>query len=112
MVSEPRRKLSFETEWLRGYVQTYLPSDSVFSVCPDDLRVEGISLTDLNHVFRCGEVVFSEKLDGPGAEWVVVGENCDGDKLEICLHVETNTLRIELMYANRVEEDCGGNDAA
>ncbi|WP_298967720.1 hypothetical protein [uncultured Methylobacterium sp.] len=112
MVSQPKQQLSFETEWLREYVTTYLLTDSVFIFAPEDLKRHGISLLDLRHGFRFGVVVFSDKLDGPGCRWVVETEDCDGRRITLWLEVDTNAYRLELIRVRRARINGGGSYAA
>lgn len=112
MVSKPKRKLNFETVWLREYVQTYPLSDTAFAFSPANLLTENVWLIDIMHGLRTGKVVHSEKLDEPGAHWLVRAEDCDGFSFEMMLHVETSTHHVEVLYVERLSEKNGGENAA
>ncbi|WP_430911117.1 hypothetical protein [Methylobacterium sp. sgz302541] len=112
MVAKRRRKPSIETVWLQDYARTYLPCEAAFSYSADALRRARVSLIDIRHAFRVGRVVRSEKLDEPGAEWVVEGEDCDGRSLIIIVLVVTETLSVRVRDVRRIEKKDVDNDAA
>ena len=56
----------------------------------------GPDLADVVHVCRTGSVENVDMLEERGL-WTVVGENVDGDLLELEIAVESEELRIELL---------------
>ncbi|WP_296578832.1 DUF4258 domain-containing protein [Phreatobacter sp.] len=111
MPSQSPRILEFETNWIRAYAETYMPSDAPFSFRPAQLRATGLSLVDIRNVLRSGLVVFSEKHDGPGARWVVEGHDDDGRRIRVWLEVESSLVRVELRKIEVVaskEDDSDG----
>lgn len=113
MIAKPKTALSMETQWLRAYARTYLPSDAAFSFSPERLRRAGVTLVDVRNVFRTGVVAVADKLDGPGALWIVEGENSNGDLLRLTVIVVSEELAVSLRDVERVivKED-GQHDAA
>lgn len=113
MVTGRQRALGLETEWLREYARTYLPSEADFAFPPEDLRREGITLVQLRYLFWTGSVVYSDKLDEPGALWVVAGTDCDGNDLTATIIVVTEVLSVKLVEVKRGKgRKEGANDAA
>jgi hypothetical protein len=105
---------AIETEWVRGYGRTYLPSEASFSYRPALLRERGVTLVDIRNVLRIGVVTFADKLDDPGAIWVVEGDDADGRRLVVTLHVVSETLNVSLREVEVVRTGVkgGSNDAA
>jgi hypothetical protein len=102
-----------ETDWVRQYARTYLPSDAAFKFRPALLRREKVTLIDIRNVLRSGTVVFSDKLDDPGALWVVKGSDTDGRQIAVTLHVISETVSVELLDVDVMVMKKGGtNDAA
>lgn len=112
MGAKRKRALDIETVWLRDYARTYLPCEAAFSYSADALRRARVSLIDIRHAFRVGRVLHSEKLDDPGAEWTVVGEDCDGQSLMIIILVVTEMLSVRVRDVRRLDERDWSNDAA
>ena len=92
----PKRVLGFETEWLRAYATTYMPTESGFSYPRDELLRHGVNLVNVRHVFRYGTVVFADKLDEPGALWIVEGRDQDERLLRIVLCVVSEMLDVTI----------------
>ncbi len=112
MALVPERVHNVETTWIREYAQTYLPTEIGFSFSAEMLRKAGISLVAVRNVFRRGYVVCSEKLDGPGAIWVVEGDDNGGDQFRLTIRVVSECLEVTLLGVEpRVRED-DGDDAA
>jgi hypothetical protein len=111
MAGDLARVLHFETDWLRGYARTYLPVDCGFSYSASLLRAKGVTLLDVMHLFATGVVTWSDKLDEPGAVWVVEGEDCDGRNLVATIIVESQKLKVSLEQVERNGRN-DGNDAA
>lgn len=102
-----------ETEWLRGYAQTYLPCDAALVFSPEELRQKGVDVLDLICLFGGGTVVFADKSDGPGAIWWVDGFDCDGNPLSADLIVETQEISIRVLKVRRLPSNEGpSKDAA
>ena len=83
-----------------------------FWYAPARLREAGISLVEIRNVLRGGDVVFADKLDRPGARWVIIGETSDGERLEVTLIVISELLSVTLERVERVEVRENGDDAA
>lgn len=98
---KPARVLRIETTWIREYARTYLPTEAGFSFPDDDLRVSGITLIALRHVFSEGYVTRSEKLNGPGAIWTVEGQDNEGDWYEVTIKVISEQMDVTLINAER-----------
>lgn len=99
-VAEPDFKL--ETMWLREYATTYLPSEAGFSYQPEMFRQEHISIVDIRNVFRTGVVSYADKLDDPGAIWIVYGEDGDGEIIVAEILVISEALDVTVRKAKRV----------
>lgn len=114
MAARPKAATALETEWLREYARTYMPTESAFSFSASELRRAGVTLIGIRNAFREGVVTFADKLDGPGAIWMVEGEDEDGNILIVELEVVTETLGVTLRKVTKLvslrEEN--GNDAA
>ncbi len=77
MPPQPKRVLGIEITWVREYARTYMPSEGGFSFCDDDLREAGVTLVAIKRILSHGHVVHAAKLDGPGAIWIVEGQDSD-----------------------------------
>ena len=110
---KPKRVLRLETEWIRAYATTYMPTESGFSYAPSALRAIDVSLVNVRHVFRNGTVVFADKLNEPGAVWIVEGRDQDERwlRLELCVisEMQSVALRDVEILRQTVEND---DDAA
>lgn len=102
MVAVAESKFKFETIWLREYATTYLPSEAGFTYQPEMFRREQVSLVDIRNVFRTGVVAYADKLDGPGAIWVVHGEDGDGGVVVAKIHVVSEALDVTVEKVERV----------
>lgn len=111
---QPKLGYAVETEWVRGYARTYFPSEAPFNYRPALLRRKRVALVDIRNVLRSGIVTFSDKLDEPGAIWVVEGEDADGRGIVVTLHVISETLSVTLRDVEVVRsiEKGDSNDAA
>lgn len=113
MPEQPQLAHALETDWVRQYARTYLPSDAAFRFRPALLRRKNVTLIDIRNVLRSGTVVFSDKLDGPGATWVVEGRDTDGRQIVVTLHVISDIVSVALVDLDVVVMKKGGtNDAA
>ena len=115
MPPQLERVFAHETAWIREYAKTYLPNEAGFSYSPDDLFRAGTSIIGIRNVLRRGYVVFANKLDCPGARWVIDGENNDGESFRLTLTVITESIAVSLQKVERVvrlEKREDGNDAA
>ncbi len=107
------RAFQLETEWIRCFAKFYMPTEAGFSHEPNNLRVQGVSLINIRHVFRNGIVVFDDKLDGPGAIWVVEGQDQDERYLCLELYVVSEIQSVTLRNVEVVEPQVdNGDDAA
>ena len=102
MAAAPKRVLDIETVWIRQYARAYLPHETGFSFSAEMLRREGVTLIDVRNVFRKGVVTYANKLDDPGAIWVVEGEDVDGRQLRITVIVVSEILEVRLRKVERV----------
>jgi hypothetical protein len=111
---QPTLANAIETEWVRGYARTYFPSEAPFTYRPALLRRKRITLVDIRNALRSGVVTFSDKCDGPGAIWVVEGDDADGRRIVVTLHVVSETMSVTLQDVEVVRsiEKGGDNDAA
>jgi hypothetical protein len=118
MPPRPKRVCSLETVWIREFAKTYLPSEAGLSYSPQSLREAGISLIGIRNILRRGYVVFADKLNGPGARWIIEGDNNDGEKFRLTVTVITEQLAVDLDKVEKlavpveVEEKSDGHDAA
>lgn len=108
MVAKSKPSPSIETTWLRAWARSYEPSEGGFWFRADDLREIGLTLIDIRHAFKIGTVVASDKLEEPGARWIVIGEDCDGNPLMISIIVVTQELSVSLERVTRVQEAAQG----
>ncbi len=81
MVARPKLDFRVQTVWIRSYASAWSPSEAPFTYEKEMLLEAGVTLIDLRNLFRNGCVTFDEKLDEPGALWVVEGEDDDGNQL-------------------------------
>lgn len=102
MPALPKRVLKLETVWIQGFANTYLPSEAGLIYSPQCLRDAGISLIGIRNVLRRGYVVFSDKLDGPGARWVIEGDNNEGERFRLTATVITEQLSVDIRKVERV----------
>jgi hypothetical protein len=116
MPPQPKRVCSLETVWIREFAKTYLPSEAGLTYSPQSLRVAGISLIGIRNVLRRGHVVFADKLDGPGARWIIEGDNNEGERFRLTVTVITEQLAVDLDKVEKLpveaEEKSDGHDAA
>src|SRR4051812_13786782 len=114
MPPQPKRAFRHETTWIREYAKTYLPNEVGFSYEPQDLRDAGISIIGIRNIFRRGRVVYRNKLEGPGAVWIIEGDNNDEERFRLTVVVISESIAVSLMRAERVNERKveDNNDAA
>jgi hypothetical protein len=78
------------------------------AVCAKRLSLLGVTM-----IFRNGYVVFADKLDDPGAIWVVEGSDENSVSFQLTVIVVTETLAVDLVRVERLLEENGDdNDAA
>lgn len=92
----------FETVWIRSYASAWSPSDAPFSYEKEALTEAGVNLVDLRNLFRNGVVTYDEKLDEPGAFWIVEGEDDDGNFLYAELIVISELQDVTVRRVKRV----------
>jgi hypothetical protein len=102
MPPQSKRVLSLETIWIREFAKTYLPSEAGLTYAPQVLRDAGISLIGIRNILRRGRVVFADKLNGPGARWVIEGDNNDGERFRLTATVITEQLSVDTNKVDRV----------
>lgn len=101
MVARLKPLLSFETTWIQGYARTYLLSDASLSFPAEALRLAKVNLLDVRNVFRFGRVVYANKLNAPGALWIVEGEDCNCSFLEVTTVVVSEEYRVTIRAVRR-----------
>src|SRR5882724_2964686 len=104
MSAKTKTGLNLETVWLREYARTYQPTEAGFWFSPELLREKNTTLLDVRHAFSVGNVMLSDKLDGPGARWTVIGEDCDGRLLLMTVIVVSAELSVSLESLERLVE--------
>jgi hypothetical protein len=112
MPEKPKPAHALETEWVHEYARTYLPSDAAFRYSPALLRRERVSLVDIRNALRSGAVIYSDKLDDPGALWIVEGDDADGRRIIVMLHVISESVSVSLQSVEVVGSQKGGSDDA
>lgn len=109
LVATPR--YSVETTWIRAYARTYIPNETPFSFPPALLRAAGVTLVDVRNICRRGRVIYADKLEEPGALWVVEGEDMQGRVVRLEIIVVSEEISVSLRDLEIVvKEEC--NDAA
>lgn len=103
---------AIETVWIREWARTYLPSESSLTYSAELFRKNSINLVDLRNILRSGRVVLSEKLDDPGAEWIVEGDDGEGNLFRVCLVVISETMDVTIHKIKRLNELEANGDAA
>ncbi|TLG78599.1 hypothetical protein [Methylocystis sp. B8] len=103
MSAAPEPQFATETVWIREYAATYLPRETGFTYTPEMLRRENVSVVDLRNVFRLGTVTYANKLDGPGALWIIEGSDGDGGSICAQLWVISETLEVTVRRVKRVK---------
>jgi len=118
MPARPKRVHSLETVWIREFAKTYSPAEVGLTYSPQSLRDAGLDLIGVRNIFRRGHVTFANKLHGPGALWVIEGDNNEGERFCLTTIVITEQLAVDLQRVERVamevhaEEMNDGHDAA
>lgn len=102
MSAAPEPQFATETVWIREYAATYLPRETGFTYPPEMLRREKISLVDLRNVFRTGVVDYADKLEGPGALWMIEGSDGDGGRICAEVWVISETLEVTVRRVKRM----------
>ena len=97
--------MKIETQWIREWARTYLPSDDVLDYPPEAFRREGVNMLHLGCLLRRGGVVFADKLDEPGALWIVEGQDCDDNELRAKLIVQTQEMSIRVVDVERLQRE-------
>jgi hypothetical protein len=110
--TRPQEAFSLETDWIREYARSYLPSELAFSYPPNALRRVSVTLIDIRNVLRAGTVTYSDKLDGPGAIWLVEGTDTEDRQITVKLHVISERLSVALMDVSVAKTESNDNDAA
>jgi hypothetical protein len=97
----------FETEWVRAYASAWSPSEAPFNYEKESLADAGVDLIDLRNLFRNGIVTYREKLEVPGAFWIVEGEDDDGNFLyaELIVISEEQNVTVRRVYKERRPEE-------
>lgn len=101
MVASAEESFAFQTNWLRAYASAWSPCEAGFSYAPAMLRREGVSVVDLRNLFRDGVVTYDNKLDEPGALWIVEGTDDDGTYLVAEIIVVSETMQVTVRRVKR-----------
>src|SRR5260370_29686386 len=112
MLIQPKRVFGIETTWIREYAKTYLPNEAGFSYSEEHLRKIGLNLIVIRNILRRGHVVYADKLDDPGALWIVEGDDNEDNKYRLTLTVISEILGVSLVKAERVQVEENGDEAA
>lgn len=104
--------LKIETNWLRAYARTYLPCEDALEYSPEAFRQADVDLLQFACLLRRGRVVFADKLDGPGAVWIVEGQDCDDNELRATLLVQTQEMSIRVHDVERLQREQGAKISA
>jgi hypothetical protein len=104
-VKRGRKFLKIETEWLRAYARTYLPCEDALVYPPEVFRREHVDLLHFACLLRRGRVVSAEKLDEPGAVWIVEGQDCDDNDLRATLVVQTQEMSLRILDVERLHRE-------
>lgn len=83
----PSSPLRAETTFLRGFTKSYFSAIAFNPIAENEMREQGVSLTEVNHVLLIAAVVSSEKEEANGAVWRAQGNTLDGDCLTITIEV-------------------------
>ena len=102
MVVKPERQFAFETDSIRANVSTWLPTEAPFQHTPAMFRRKRASILDIRNVFRNGLVTYDEKLDGPGALWIIEGDDGDGNLIVAEIVVIFEELDVTVRRVKRV----------
>jgi hypothetical protein len=103
MPPQLKRVLKIETTWINEYGRTYLPTEAGFSFSAEDLRAAGMNLVQVRYVLSHGRVVYADKLDDPGAIWVVEGEDNDENEFRLTVKVISEELDVTLIKIEKIE---------
>lgn len=101
-----------ETEWIRSWARIYLPYETATVFSAEAFRKGDLSLVDLMHVLGAGIVVHAEKLDEPGARWVVVGEDAEERRIQVTIVVISECYEVDLIDIQLLKGDSDGSDDA
>jgi len=102
MQAKVERACPLETEWIHEYAEAYMFGDCGIEFMPAAFAREGITLVDIRNVFRNGDVTYADKLDGPGAVWLVEGDDGDGGYIVAEIVVVSETLSVKVEKATRI----------
>lgn len=103
MVADAEASFAFQTDWLRSYASSWSPREAGFRFAPEMLRREDVSVVDLRNIFRNGVVTFDNKLDEPGALWIVEGDDGDGNMIVAELVVISETMDVTVRRVRRLK---------
>lgn len=104
MSAKVKLDFSFQTDWTRAYASDWYPSEAPFKHSPDMFRREGVSVVELRNVFRFGEVTYDEKCDGPGATWIVEGDDGDGNTIVAEIVVISDAVDVTVRSVKKVRD--------
>ena len=102
MVVEQQLEFKFQTEWIREYARAWSPMEAGFTYAPEVLRRANVFIVDLRNLLRNGVVTYDEKLDGPGALWIVEGDDGDGNLIVAEIVVISEELDVTVRSVSRV----------
>ncbi|AZG76333.1 hypothetical protein [Methylocystis rosea] len=102
MQAKVERAYQFETDWIREYAKAFMHCESGIEYSSDAFWRERISLVDIRNVFRNADVTYADKLNGPGATWIVEGDDGDGGYIVAEIVVISETLTVKVVKAIRI----------
>ena len=103
-----RRRPTPEELWIRAFLE-FSGTDNITRFCRADLH--GVSLTRAIEAIFLGEMVRSEKCEGPGAVCTFLHDDENGS-VEVEVFFVAGEMRLEIRGALTVEAQSEPNDAA
>ena len=71
----------------------------------DEMRDDSLSITDVKHIIRNGEVIRRLTDDLRGTRYVICGNACDGREANVvCRILDSGKLRIITVYVTESEQ--------
>jgi hypothetical protein len=102
-----RRPPTPEELWIKGFLE-YSGTDNITRIYRFDLH--GVSLTRAIEAICCGELIWSDKCDGPGA--ICTFRHESDDIVEVVVFFAAGEMVLEIRGAKVVTEEPGEPNAA
>ena len=106
--ARPKRKPTNEQIWVQEFVQFY-GTDNVTRFFRADLN--GVSLTRAVEALLSGDMVSSEKCDGPGCQCIFRHRN-DDDLVEVEVFFNSGLMELEITPTRTIVEEQGSEPNA